>query len=398
MINYSKRVGALRSSEIRDLMKLATRPDMISFAGGMPNNNLFPIDQIDEIFNTLPDKLKKVACQYGPTPGHPPLLDALKEHLRSKGMPVDTNELLITTGSIQAINILTQAFVDPGDTIILENPSFIGSISIFKSYMANMIAIDMENDGIDIDKLEKELNKPGNQPKMLYLIPNFQNPAGTIYSQEKRDAIFSMMAGKDTILVEDDAYGDLYFNERVKPLTSPMKNYENGTFTICYTGSFSKILGPGLRLGWLLAPPEIYQKCEIIKQTMDSCSPNYTQVLATEFLTRGYLQPYLAFLREEYTKRCEMMHNALVKSMPDYVKWVVPEGGFYFWLHLPEDLDATEILTKSIEKGAVFVTGKTFDPYGVKNNRIRLAFSNMQKEEIEPGIIMIADAIRDLKK
>jgi len=398
MLSYSKRVSALRSSEIRDLMKLATRPDMISFAGGMPNNDLFPVAQIDQIFDTLPDQLKKIACQYGPTPGHPPLLEALKEHLRSKGMPVDTNEILITTGSIQAINILTQAFVDPGDTIILENPSFIGSISIFKSYMANMVAIDMESDGIDITRLEHELNKPGVNPKMLYLIPNFQNPAGTIYSQEKRDAIFKMMAGKDTILVEDDAYGDLYFNERVKPLTVPMKNHENGEFTICYTGSFSKILGPGLRLGWLLAPPEIYQKCEIIKQTMDSCSPNYTQVLATEFLNRGYLQPYLAFLREEYTERCNMTHKYLVSYMPDYVKWVVPEGGFYFWLHLPEDLDASEILTKSIEKGAVFVTGKTFDPYGVKNNRIRLAFSNMQKSEIEPGIKMIADAIRDLKK
>jgi 2-aminoadipate transaminase len=174
MVNYSRRVGALRSSEIRDLMKLATRPDMISFAGGMPNNDLFPIAQVDEIFNTLSDKLKKVAFQYGPTPGHPPLLEALKEHLRSKGMPVDTNEILITTGSIQAINILTQAFVDPGDKIILENPSFIGSISIFKSYMAEMVAIEMENDGINIEKLERELNQPGVQPKMLYLIPNFR--------------------------------------------------------------------------------------------------------------------------------------------------------------------------------------------------------------------------------
>lgn len=397
MVNYSRRVGALRSSEIRDLMKLATRPDMISFAGGMPNNDLFPIAQVNEIFNTLPDNLKKVAFQYGPTPGHPALLEALKEHLRSKGMPVDTNEILITTGSIQAINILTQAFVDPGDRIILENPSFIGSISIFKSYMAEMIAIEMEKDGINVEELEKELEKPGVQPKLLYLIPNFQNPAGTIYSQEKRDAIFSMMAGKDTILVEDDAYGDLYFNESVRPLTVPMKNFENDSFTICYTGSFSKILGPGLRLGWLLAPPEIYQKCEIIKQTMDSCSPNYTQILATEFLNRGYLQPYLAFLRAEYTNRCEMMNKALMNHMPDYVSWVIPQGGFYFWLHLPEGMDATEILTKSIEKGAVFVTGKTFDPYGVRNNRIRLAFSNMQKEEIEPGIQMIANAIRELK-
>jgi len=394
MYSFSKSVSDLRSSEIRDLMKLATRPDIISFAGGMPNNDLFPIKDIEEIFNSMPDAEKKVAFQYGPTPGHPPLLEALKEYLRGKGLPVDSNELMITTGSLQAINILTQAFVDPGDTVICENPSFIGGISVFKSYQANIESVELEEDGINLDELEKMLDS-AILPKILYVTPNFHNPAGIIYSKEKQKALFEMMRGRDTIIIEDDAYGDLYYDESVKDLTVPMKNNETDDIHICYTGSFSKILGPGFRLGWMLVSPEIYKKCELIKQAMDACSPNFTQVLATEFLKQGKLQPYLSFLRKEYAERRDLMHECLEKYMPSDITWVRPEGGFYYWLHLPPQLNATEIMTRCIEKGAVFVTGKTFDPHGVKNDRIRLSFSNMKHEEIGKGIKIIAEAIKE---
>jgi len=395
MYSFSKSMRALRSSEIRDLMKLATRPDIISFAGGMPNNDLFPIKEIDEIFNTMDEKVKKVAFQYGPTPGYPPLLNALKKHLRSKGLPVDTNEIMITTGSLQAINILTKAFVDPGDTVICENPSFIGGISVFKSYQANIESVPLLEDGIDIEKLEETLNKAEKTPKILYVTPNFHNPAGIIYSAEKRKALFSLMRGKDTIIIEDDAYGDLYYDESVRELTNPMKNSETDDIHICYTGSFSKILGPGFRLGWLLVSPEIFKKCELIKQAMDACSPNFTQVIAAEFLKKGKLQPYLEFLKKEYSERRDLMHESLQKHMPGDVNWIKPEGGFYYWLNLPSSVDATEVMTKSITKGAVFVTGKTFDPHGVKNDRLRLSFSNMKHDEIDKGIRIIAESLRE---
>lgn len=395
MYSFSKSVSALRSSEIRDLMKLATRPDIISFAGGMPNNDLFPIEQIDEIYNTLPDKVKKMGFQYGPTPGYPPLLEALKSHLRSKGLPVDTNELMITTGSLQAINILTQEFVDPGDTVICENPSFIGGISVFKSYQANIKSVDLQEDGIDIEALEKLLNNAEKAPKILYVTPNFHNPAGIIYSEEKKKALFDLMRGRDTIIIEDDAYGDLYYDESVKKLTLPMKNNETDDIYICYTGSFSKILGPGFRLGWLLVSPDIYKKCELIKQAMDACSPNFTQVLASEFLNRDQLQPYLKFLRKEYSERRDIMHESLERHMPVEVNWIRPDGGFYYWLSIPHTLDATDIMTKCIKKGAVFVTGKTFDPHGFRNDRIRLSFSNMQHDEIDKGVRMIAQSIKE---
>lgn len=395
MYSFSKSVSALRSSEIRDLMKLATRPDIISFAGGMPNNDLFPVQQINEIYNTMDETRKKMGFQYAPTSGYPPLLETLKEYLRSKGLPVDTNELMITTGSMQAINILTQEFVDPGDLVVCENPSFIGGIAVFKSYQAEIMSVPLKDDGIDIEKLEETLNTAEKPVKLLYVIPNFHNPAGIIYSKENRAALFELMKGRDTIIIEDDAYGDLYYDESIKPLTRPMKNDETDDLNICYTGSFSKILGPGFRLGWLLVNPDIYKKCELLKQAMDACSPNFTQVLAAEFLERKQLQPYLQFLRKEYSERRDIMHESLQKHMPSDVNWIRPDGGFYYWLHLASQMDATDILTNSIKKGAVFVTGKTFDPHGVKNDRIRLSFSNMKHEEIDVGVRIIADSIKE---
>ena len=388
---FSQTVQHIRSSEIRDLMKLATRPDVISFAGGMPNNDLFPVAEVDDIILNMDPEIKKVAFQYGPTPGYPPLLETLKNYLKTKGLPVDSHKLMITTGSLQAINILGMEFIDPDDLVLTENPSFIGGIAVFKAFQANIKGIPLEHDGIDLNALEKILETE--KPKMLYIIPNFHNPAGIIYSKEKRLKLLELLKNKDILLLEDDAYNELYFSEKAKELTKPLITMNHEGITMVYTGSFSKILGPGFRLGWMLAPPDIYEKAQIIKQGIDACSPNFTQVIANEFMKKGYLEQYLKRIRKEYAERKQLMQEALIKYMPENVKWTEPEGGFYFWLTLPNNIDATEILKDSINKGAVFVTGKTFDPEGQRNNYIRLAFSNMNKKDIEKGIGIIADAI-----
>ncbi len=395
MYAFSKSVEQLRSSEIRDLMKLATQPGIISFAGGMPNNDLFPVKEIDNIYNNLTPEIKKTAFQYGPTPGYPPLLNSLKKFLKKKGLPVDSNKLLITTGSLQAINILTKEFIDPEDIILTENPSFIGAISVFKSYQARMESIPVDKEGIDIGYLKKKIEHLPKKPKFLYVTPNFHNPAGITYSKARRKELLDFLGNKDILLIEDDAYNDLYFNEEAKEMAIPMKCNEPENVTICYTGSFSKILGPGFRLGWLLVNNEIYEKCELIKQAMDACSPNFTQVLANEFLSQGKIYPYLDFLRKEYSQRKIMMDNALKKYMPDYVKWNEPNGGFYYWCTLPAVYDSSEIMKIAIKNGAVFVSGKTFDPAGVKNNNFRLSFSNMDKDQIDTGIKIIADSIEE---
>ena len=389
---FSQTVRHIRSSEIRDLMKLATRPDIISFAGGMPNDHLFPTAEIDEIFLQMSPKLKKTAFQYGPTSGFPPLLEILKEYLRKKGLPVDTHHLMITTGSLQAINILGMEFIDPGDLVVTETPSFIGALAVFKAFRAQIKGVPLLYDGLDISVLEQILEK--HSPKILYLIPNFHNPAGVIYSSEKRKTILNLLRNREIILLEDDAYNELYYSLEAKKLNQPMMSMEITNVEVVYTGSFSKILGPGFRLGWMLASKEIFDKAEVIKQGIDACSPNFTQVLAYEFINRGYLEQYLNRIRKAYAQRLDLTQTALEKHMPEEVVWNVPQGGFYFWLELPKEVDSTQILKDSIREGAVFVTGKTFDPEAKQNNYIRLSFSNLELEQIDKGVKAIAKAIK----
>ena len=394
MLRFSSSITKLRSSEIRDLMSLANKPDMILFSGGMPDNNLFPLETIDAIYNNLTEKEKQIAMQYGPTNGLPELLNSLQAFLRKKGLPIDENRLMITTGSLQAINILAKAFIDPGDTIVVENPCFIGAISAFKSYEAEIVAVPLTPQGIDLEKLKAAVSDESNKPKFVYLTPNFHNPAGTLYTAETKQALIEILKDKNIPLIEDDAYSDLYFYEEDKAHLTTIKAMNPKGIDVCYTGSFSKILGPGLRLGWMLVPDPIYQKCELIKQAIDACSPSFTQMLAHKFVESGAVYDYIEKVRKEYKIRAEAMVQALRKHLPSNVNFTAPRGGFYIWLELPAHIDATEVLKIAIEKGVVFVSGKTFDPHGVQNNKIRLSFCNTSVEKIEEGVPLVAGAIR----
>ena len=398
MTRFSSSVAQLRSSEIRDLMSLATAPNMISFAGGMPGNELFPLKSIDEILNSLTDKEKQIALQYGPTTGLPTLLESLSDYLKKKGLPVDTNKIIITTGSLQAINILGKAFLDPGDSVIVESPSFIGALSAFRSYEADLISVPLNGDGMDIVELKKLLESDGAKPKFLYYSPNFHNPAGIIYSTEVKQQMIELLSGKDIPIIEDDVYSDLYFYEEDVPKMELIKSMNPNGVDVCFTGSFSKILGPGLRLGWMLVPEHIYNKCELIKQSIDACSPSISQVIADKFIRNGYIYEYIAKVREEYKIRGLAMIEALDEYMPEGVTYEKPRGGFYTWISLPNGCDSTEVLKKSIENGVVFVTGKTFDPNGIKNEHIRVSFCNTDVNTIKRGVPIIADAISNTQK
>lgn len=396
MTRFASTIQFLRSSEIRDLMSLATAPGIISFAGGMPGNDLFPLNEVDEIYNSLSVTEKQVAMQYGPTNGLPNLLESLNNYLKAKGLPVDSNRIMITTGSLQAINILAKAFVDPGDYILVENPSFIGALSAFRSYQANLITVPMNADGIDIPQLKEKIAGAPKKPKFFYYSPHFHNPAGTIYSKEIKEQLIEVLQGQDIPLLEDDVYSDLYFYEEDKDKLKLIKTMNPNGIDVCYTGSFSKILGPGLRLGWMLVPEHIYQKCELIKQSIDACSPSFSQVIADKFLHSGFIEKYVGEVRLEYKKRALAMFDCLEKNLPSYVKWNKPRGGFYIWLQLPTGTDSTEILKKAIEKGTVFVTGKTFDPDGKRNDCMRISYCNTDVEAINKGIPIIAQAIKEV--
>ena len=394
MYRFSQSVHSMQSSAVRELMKLAADPNIISFSGGMPNADLFPIREVDAIYASLPIKSKQDGFQYGPTPGYPPLLDSLKAYLRGKNLPVDENSVIITTGSLQAIYLTAKVFIDPGDVILTENPCFVGAITAFKSCQADLHGLPMDDSGILLPELEKALSGM-NPPKLLYLTPYFHNPAGIVYGADRKRRVLDLMKTGNVVLLEDDAYGELYFDEKDKPLTVPMKVAADPSLPICYTGSFSKIFGPGMRLGWLLGPRDIVAKCELAKQGTDACSSTFTQVLADAFLRGNYLPPYLARLREAYARRAKSMLESLKKHMPEGVRWSVPKGGFYVWINLPPHMDSSDLLEKSIRRGAAFVIGKAFDPAGRKNDCLRLSFSHTPEEKIEEGVKKIALAMRD---
>lgn len=396
MLRFAKAVDSFRTSEIRDLMSVAIRPDIISFAGGMPGNDLFPIKEIEELYNTLTLEQKQTAFQYGPTPGYPPLLESLREYLRAKGFDVENNRILITTGSLQAIYILTKIFVDPEDVVLTENPSFIGALSAFRSFRAHIHGIPLREDGIDCNQLNDFCATTQEKPKFLYITPNFHNPAGILYSTDCRRHVAELAGLHDIPILEDDAYGELYFDEATKPIVTPLKVLYDTHCTICYTGSFSKILGPGFRLGWMLVPHEIYQKAELCKQSIDACSPNYTQVLADAFLRSGNLATYGASLRQIYKRRRDRMIDAMKHFFPPEVQWNEPKGGFYIWCSVPASLDMTLLLKRTMERGAIFVVGSTFDPAGNDMTHFRLAFSHTPESHIERGIQIIGDTLHEL--
>ncbi|NLG15815.1 MAG: PLP-dependent aminotransferase family protein [Fibrobacter sp.] len=394
MVEFSECAKAMRGSEIRRLMKLGSDPSIISFSGGMPANSLFPIDVLDELYNNLTKESRQAALQYGPTNGYPPLLEALKEYLKNKGLPLEGQDLLITTGAQQAINLVAKVLVDPGELIITEYPSFIGALAAFKSYGANLAGVPLDNEGINLDQLEQVLTSRASQIKMLYLSPYFHNPAGIVYSPKRKNDLLGLLKGKNLVLLEDDPYGELYFNEADKKLTVPMKASGNETVPICYVGSFAKIFGPGLRLGWLLGPKDIVEKCEIAKQSADACSTTLSQVLAAEYLSKGKLGPYLDYLRPVYARRAGIMLDALEKHMPENVTWTKPRGGFYIWVTMPQDIDSSRVFEESIKRGAAFVIGSAFDPHGSRNNSFRLAFSHTPEERISEGIQIVAESVK----
>jgi hypothetical protein len=405
-VQFAKSIEKLRASEIRELMKLASDPSIISFSGGMPNNDLFPVEVMEKITQNLSIADKKKAFQYGPTDGIPALKEALAKYLQSKGLPLDGNKILITTGAQQAINLITKVLVDPKDRILTEDPSFIGGIAAFNSYDANVEGIAMDEGGISIAALENAM-KNGEKPKFLYVIPYFQNPAGTIYSPERKIELLDFIEKHDLPMLEDDPYGELWFDEEVKDWVKPMKAIARckGGFqtrpykdNIMYVGSFAKILGPGFRLGYMLAPSELVDKCELAKQSQDACSSTYTQVLASAYLQSGQLEPYLEALRPKYKKRAQIMLDALDKYMPkdQGITWTKPRGGFFVWATLSENIDSSDVFKIAVKNGAAFVVGRAFDPKGKKNNGMRLAFSGADENKIEEGVKIIANAVKEV--
>ena len=394
---FSKSASKMKASKIRELMSFASMPGVISFGGGMPDPENFPFPDVKEIINRWDSKKIISAMQYGSTEGYPPLVEAIETRMKDiKNISLDGQKTIITTGGQQAIFLMSRILIDEGDIVIVEEPSFIGAMASFLSNQAKLISVALEDDGVDLNMLEDVINKlqkENRKPKFFYTIPNFQNPAGVTMSQSKRKKLYELSKKYELLILEDDPYGDLYF-EGTSADYIPIKSLGNDA-PIIYFGSFSKILCPGFRLGWILADNAIVEKAALSKQSVDACSSSFGQVLAYDYLKMGAIDNYLSTMRKVYKEKKEYMSNAIKKHIPKEVKSTNPNGGFFIYLTLPDGMSGEKLFKKTIEQKIAFVTGEPFHIDPIEGDRrIRLSFSNSSKEEIERGIKIIGDEIK----
>lgn len=393
---FSKRALGMRGSEIRRLFAVSMRPNMISLAGGLPSPEAFPAERAAEIAERALREESSRAMQYGAARGDSQLIEVVVERMRARGMQVSPEEILITNGAQQGLDLAGKAFADPGDVILTEAPSFIGALGAFGNYEAKLVGVRLESDGLDMEELEstlKRLSQESTSPKFLYTTPNFHNPAGVTMSQEKRVRLMELAGQYDVLILEDDAYGELWF-EGGPESTKPVKTLdEEGR--VLYAGSFSKIVSPGIRLGWIAGPREIIDKFEMAKQMMDVCPSTLTQILVCGLARDGYLDRYVPKLRDLYRIRRDAMVGALEAHMPEGVTWTKPNGGFYVWPTLPEGMNALDLFHRAIERNVAFVIGAPFFPEGGGERNLRLSFCHETPEMIGEGIRRLGLAMKD---
>ena len=395
-MRYSKNVSAFRPSPIRSMMKAVVNPNVISFAGGMPGEELFPVDDIREMVANMPRKAMDTALQYGPTDGLPVLVDLLTEEMSKKGFDMTKNRIIVTTGSTQVMNIVSKLLIDENDVVLTEDPVFCGSAGAFCSYHAQLVGVKMDSEGIIISELEKALEK---NPKFIYTTPTFHNPAGLTYSRQRRMEFLEVMSKHpDVMILEDDAYGRLYYDNDTQEDIVPMKTYAKNEQQIIYCSSFSKIFGPGLRIGWMVLPKEMFEVAEIAKQSMDACTPQFSQMLAYEFWKSGRLDRYVEMLRNTYKARRDKMVECIKKYCPEEITFVTPKGGFFLWAKIPRCIDIDKLFDECSERGVVFVKGIAFSADYKNNHHIRLSFSNTNPETIEKGIKLLGEEMYKLMK
>ena len=390
---YSKNAQNMKRSEIRELLKVTRQPDIISFAGGLPAPQTFPVKELEDISCQLLREKGATALQYGPTEGEAALREQLAKWLSHEKPTIKPENILITTGSQQGLDIVAKIFIDPNDIIILELPTYIGGLQTFTSYRAKMIGIPQDNHGMKTDLLEKQLAKLAKRkkkPKFIYVVPDFQNPSGVTMTLERRKTLLQLAYKYQVPIVEDSPYRDLRFTGQTIPAIYTLDT-ENQVIVL---GTFSKLLCPGLRLAWIIAPTEWTDKMIVAKQGMDLCSPSYTQLIVAEYLKRNLLQPQIDNIRKLYAKKRETMLTALRKYMPKTVKWTKPEGGLFLWLQLPKRMSATDLFPKAIENKVAYVIGSAFHCNGKGHNTMRLNFSYPSEQQIDEGIKRLANMIK----
>ncbi len=391
---FSARTKDMRSSPMRDLMALTARPEVISLAGGLPDTSTFPAEDFAKLMSHLAVKATARALQYGPTEGIDEIREAIVEVMGAEGTDVDSDDLLVTTGGQQVIDLVCKTLVDPGDIIIAEAPTYPGAVPTFNAYQAQVIQIEMDADGMRIDVLEEtleRLDREGRRPKFVYTIPNFQNPAGVTMSLPRRKRLVDIAHERELLVLEDNPYGLLRYEG--DPLPS-LYSMDDGAFVI-YLGTFSKILSPGVRTGWAAAPRPVLQRMNIGKASADLCSSTMTQLFVAEYFASGQWPAYMDELRDLYRGRRDVLLEALGEHLPPEASWTRPEGGLFIWATLPEGLDTTDLLAKALSRNVAFVPGRAAFLDGRGGTSMRLNFSGVDEDDLREGVRRIGEVVHE---
>jgi 2-aminoadipate transaminase len=384
---FAERTERMHASDIRELLKLTARPEVISLAGGLPAPELFPVDEYRRAFEWVLETNGSVALQYSPSEGYAPLRELLAERLTSLGVPADPRYILVTNGSQQGLDLISKILLNPGDGICLENPSYMGAIQAFDSYEAEYIIVPMDDDGMRSDELEGILQR--NKVKFIYALPNFQNPSGRTMSLDRRKILVETARRHGIPIVEDDPYGELRFEGEHLP--SLRSFWPDG---VIYLGTFSKILAPGFRLGWMVTPPELYDDIVFAKQPADLHTSTASQMATYEVCKDGFVDRHVEQIKDLYRERRDVMLRALEAHFPPGCRWTKAQGGLFVWAELPPTIDTNELLVEALQENVAFVPGRSFHPDRSGHNTMRLNFSNVPPDRIEEGIARLGRAIK----
>ncbi|UCE45577.1 MAG: PLP-dependent aminotransferase family protein [Methanobacteriota archaeon] len=393
--HFSKRAKALRASDVRELLKLLQAPDMISFAGGLPNPETFPTEIIRDIANDVLKDDGARALQYGITEGYLPLREAIADRMSRHGTDAATDDIGVVSGSQQVIDLIGKVLIDPHDAIVISAPTYLTALTGFAVYDARFesVPIDEENMRIDLfeDKL-KSLATESVHPKLVYALPNFQNPAGVTMPEKSRRRLVDLASEHNLIILEDDPYGELrYRGDDIRSI----KSFDDEG-RVVYMSTFSKILAPGLRVGWMAAHPDLLRKLIIAKQSSDVCTNVLGQVVAQEYITRGHIDTQIQKIREIYGRKLNIMLEGMDRFMPDSVAWIRPDGGMFLWATLPEGVSSGELLSKALERRVAFVSGRAFFPDPADGmSTLRLNFTHPSDEMITEGLRRLGGVFKE---
>ncbi len=393
---YSQRTQRMKASAIRELLKIAEQPDMISFGGGFPAPDVFPVEEFKRACNYVLEHKGAEVLQYGGTDGYVPLREMILRHSNRVGINVNIDNILITSGSQQALDLLGKIFINHGDRILVESPTYLGALQAWNAYGAEYVTVPVDEYGMITDKLEEALRIG---PKFIYVLPNFQNPTGTTLSMERRKKLIELADRYGVPIVEDDPYGQLRYEGEDLPgveLLDSQMRVQNGTYTgnVIYLSTFSKILAPGLRLAWVIAPHGVIRKMALAKQGCDLHTSTFNQIVAHEVGQHGFLDRHIKVIQKTYHERRDAMLDSLEEHMPEGVKWTHPQGGLFLWVTLPEQFNTTEMLPEVIEENVAYVPGEFFHPDCSGKNTMRLNFSFCTPEKINEGIARLGTAFK----